>query len=120
MAKDQSKRLKPSILLVDENGYAALRSIVTYTPINPIFSVEALAATLADVVRLRQAEADAVTLAATSREAAVAKEWEFHNLMLGVKTQIIAQFGIDSDELEMLGRKKKSNYKPPGRKTSKK
>ena len=120
MAKDQSRRLKPSILLADENGYAALEAITTYAPVNPAFSFKALAAARTDASKLRRAELEAHAAAAAMRDAVVAKEWEFHNLMLGVKTQVIAQFGIDSDELESLGRKKKSEYKSPGRKRAKK
>lgn len=120
MAKNQSKRLKPSILQADENGYAALKAITTYAPVNPAFSLEAVTDACAKAANLRRAEADAQAAVAATRNAAVAKEWEFHNLMLGVKTQVIAQFGIDSDELALLGRKKKSEYKPPGRKSAKK
>lgn len=116
MAKDQSRRLKPSILQADENGYAALQAITTYAPVNPAFSLEALTTARADAANLRRAESEAQAAAAAARNAAVAKEWEFHNLMLGVKAQVVAQFGIDSDELVALGRKKKSEYKPPGRK----
>jgi hypothetical protein len=47
----------------------------------------------------QQAEAQAVAAAAAARDNAVAKEWEFHDLMLGVKDQIIAQFGKNSNEV---------------------
>jgi len=119
MAKDQSRRLKPSILQADENGCAALRSIASYAPVNPAFSLERITEAHSDVTHLRRDESEAQAVDAATRGKTVAKEWEFHNLMLGVKAQVIAQFGLDSDELASLGRKKKSEYKPPGRKSTK-
>jgi hypothetical protein len=47
-------------------------------------------------------------------DAARAAEWAFHNAMLGVKDQVIAQFGKDSNEVQALGLKKKSERKAPG------
>jgi hypothetical protein len=46
---------------------------------------------------------------------AVAAEWEFHNLMLGAKDQVIAQFGRDSNEVQAIGLKKSSERKAPQR-----
>lgn len=97
MARDQSRRLKTTIFQADENGYIALQAIKAYSPANPAFSLEAVVATRIEVESLRRNEAQALAIATNARYAAVAKEWEFHNLMLGVKTQIVAQFGIDSD-----------------------
>ena len=120
MAKDQSRRLKPSILQADESGYSALRTIKSYTSINPTFSLDAITGARTTMADRRKIEAEAHVAAATARVAAVEAEWDFHNLMLGVKAQVIAQFGLDSDELAALGRKKKSDYKLPGRKPGKK
>jgi len=58
-----------------------------------------------------------------SGQAATA-EWEFHNMLLGVKDQVIAQYGKDSDQVstrstyqvQALGLKKKSERKAPARK----
>ena len=116
MAKNQSKRLPPGKITADENGFAALETIAGYTPINPNYSLEAVRAAHAELQNLRAAEAQAMAAAAAARSSAVAKEWEFHNLMLGVKEQVIAQFGKDSDEVQALGLKRKSEYKPPVRK----
>jgi hypothetical protein len=94
--------------------------MTAYAPANPAFSKCAVMEARCDVTRLRKVEADAIAALAIARLEAIAKEWEFHNFMLGVKEQVIAQFGIDSDELASLGRKKKSEYKLPGRKSTKK
>ena len=59
-----------------------------------------------------QAAADA------ARDDAVATEWTFHDYVLGVKDQIRAQFGKDSNEVQAMGLKKKSEYLS-GRRTPK-
>jgi hypothetical protein len=115
MAKNESKRLSPVKIEADENGFAALQAITDYTPINPSYALKAVADVHAELEGLRQAQIDAAAAAVAARDLAVAKEWEFHNLMLGVKEQIIAQFGKDSNEVQALGLKRKSDYKPPKR-----
>lgn len=118
MARNQSKRLPPVKIEADENGFAALQAITAYTPINPAYSLKSVETVHAELENLRNAEAQAALAAARARGAAIAKEWEFHNLMLGVKEQIIAQFGKDSDEVQALGLKRKSDYKPPRRRSA--
>ncbi len=53
-----------------------------------------------------------------SRQMHIAAEWEFHNMILGCKEQVIGQYGSDSNEIQALGLKKKSDYKAPKRKSS--
>lgn len=43
-------------------------------------------------------------------------EWEFHNAILVAKEQVIGQYGIDSNEAQAVGIKKKSERKSPGTK----
>jgi hypothetical protein len=116
MARNQTKRLPPVKIEADENGFAALQAMTSYTPINPSYSLEAVRAVYAELEALRQKEAQAAAAVMAARSETVAKEWEFHNLMLGVKEQVIAQFGKDSAEVQALGLKRKSEYKWPTRK----
>jgi hypothetical protein len=118
MAKNQHKRLPPGKIEADENGFAALQTITGYTPVNSTYSLDAVRTAHEEVRALRRAAAAAQAQAQAARDSAVAKEWEFHNLMLGVKEQVIAQFGKDSGEVEALGLKRKSDYKPPKRRSS--
>ena len=117
MAKNQHKRLPPGKIEADENGFAALEQIKSYTPINNTYSLDAVRSAHEELRSLRRAAAAVQAQAQAARDSAVAKEWEFHNLMLGVKEQVIAQFGKDSTEVEALGLKRKSDYKPPKRKS---
>lgn len=118
MARNQSKRLPPGKIEADESGFGALQAIKGYTPINPTYSLMAVKDAHDELRILHDAEAQAQARAAEARNKSVAKEWEFHNLMLGVKDQIIAQFGKDSAEVEALGLKRKSDYKPPKRRSN--
>ena len=115
MARNQSRRLPPLKIEADESGFAALEAITSYTPINPAYSLDAVRSARLELEELRRAEAQAAVAMASARDCLVAKEWEFHNLMLGVKEQVIAQFGKDSGEVQALGLKRKSEYKLPRR-----
>jgi len=53
-----------------------------------------------------------------ARDDATAAEWAFHNAILGVKKQVIAQYGEDSNEMQSLGLTKKSEIVRPGRKAA--
>jgi hypothetical protein len=117
MARNQSKRLPPVKIEANESCFAALQAINSYTPINPAYSLDAVRNAHVELENLRRAEAQAAAAMVAAREGAIAKEWEFHNLMLGVKEQVIAQFGKDSGEVQALGLKRKSDYKPPTRKS---
>lgn len=118
MAKNETRRLKPSLLQNDKECFAALLGVAGYAPLNPRYSSDALKTTRADLNSAHQAEAQALAAAAAARQSAVAKEWEFHNLILGAKDQVVAQFGRDSDEAQAVGLKKKSEYKTRARKES--
>ena len=93
-----------------------LRNMGGYAPANEAYTVEAIAAKLVDMQEGRDAEVSAQAHLDTVRDQATAAEWEFHNAILGVKEQVIAQFGKDSIQLQALGLKRKSEYKAPTRK----
>jgi hypothetical protein len=118
MARNQSKRLPPIKIEADEKGFVALQAITDYTPINPAYSLAAVSAVHVELKNLRQREAAAQAALAAARNETIAKEWEFHNLMLGVKEQVIAQYGNDSSEVQALGLKRKSEYRPPTRRST--
>ena len=113
MAKDQTKRLSPKQLQADTNAFAALSGISDYNPSKAQCKIENAQTVAAAMKTAQDEEVKAYGLADAKRDIAAAKEWEFHNLMLAVKDQVIAQYGDDSDELQKLGLKKKSEYKAP-------
>jgi hypothetical protein len=110
---DQSNRLKLSQIQADRDAFAALQAVTGYAPANPAYALTAITASHAGLTSAQVAETQANAAAAAARDDAVAKEWEFHNLMMGTKNQVIAQFGEDSNEVQAIGLKKKSEYNRP-------
>ncbi len=115
MAKNQTTPIRPVVLQADKDALAALKSITAYAPNNNAYAVTALDSLLGAAVNAQDAEAAAASAFAGARDDKVAAEWAFHNAMLGVKDQVAGQFGQDSNELQALGLKKKSEHKAPKR-----
>jgi hypothetical protein len=112
---NQTKRLKPAQIEADRASFAALQAIGNYAPVNAAYSLAAVTKAQADLASAQTAEAQAEAAWAAARDNAVAREWDFHNLILGVKDQGIAQFGHNSNEVQSLGLKKSSERKAPTR-----
>jgi hypothetical protein len=115
MPKDQNKRITPPVLEADRNSFAALQGIGGYAPANPAYALAKIVAAREALQSAQAAEAQAAAALASARDNAVAAEWEFHNLILGAKDQVVAQFGRDSNEVQALGLKKASERKAPVR-----
>lgn len=113
MSKNQNNRLRPVQLQADQDALIALRSIEGYAPANPAYALQAVQDKLSNMTGIQEDEVNAQNALASARDAAAAAEWDFHNFILGVKEQVIAQFGKDSDQVQSLGLKKKSEYKAP-------
>lgn len=119
MAKNESKRIVPSVIQADKDSLAALRAETEYAPANPAYAITAITTAENEMNLAQQLDSQAVAAAATARDNAVAKEWNYHNLMLGAKDQVVAQFGRDSNQAQAVGLKKKSEYKSRTRKPKK-
>src|ERR1044072_4418270 len=111
MAKNEANRVKPSTLASDEAAFNALQNVTGYAPANPAYAVAAITQAVNDMRIAQAAEDQAAAALATARDVAISKEWALHNLMLGVKDQVKAQFGKDSTQLQELGLKRVSEYK---------
>ena len=118
MAKDQTRRLKQAVLAADRDAFNALVTIGSYSPANPAYAVTALQTAFNDLQSRQATETQTFAAYQAARDGANDAEWAFHNMMLAVKEQVIAQFGKDSDEVQALGLKKKSEYKRPVRRTT--
>ncbi len=116
MAKNQNIRVRPMALQADLAAHGTLQSLSTYAPVNPAFAKTALAGKLNAMKAAQEAEVNAQNALAAARDLAAAAEWDFHNAMLGAKDQVIAQYGSDSNEMQAMGLKKKSEHKPPRKK----
>lgn len=118
MANNQNKRLPSTTLQSDLEAFAALQAITGYNPINTNYTLASVTSIKDEMQSKQTTETQAIAAANTARDNAIATEWEFHNLMLGVKDQIKAQFGANSNELQAIGLKKKSDYKTGRRKSN--
>lgn len=116
MAKNETKRLRPVLVSEDTDAFAALKNLVGYAPANPAYDVVTGNSKLTVMNNLRDTEAQAEAAYKAARDNANAAEWDFHNFMLGAKSQVIAQYGDSSNELQSLGLKKKTEYKSPSKK----
>ena len=112
---NENKRLRPAQIEADRAAFAALQSVTGYTPANAAFMLAKVTEEEAAVRSTQAADAEAAAALAAARDAAVAREWEFHNLIIGAKDQVMAQFGRDSNEVQAVGRKKASERKAPVR-----
>lgn len=117
MAKSQNKRISPKVHANDLELYSALKGVKNYAPANPGYTLQANDARHARVLTARDAIEAADAAAEAARDEYVAAQWDLHNGMLGSKDQVVAQFGLDSNEAATMGLKKKSEYKAPKRKT---
>lgn len=113
---NRTKRLRPAQIEADRASFAALQGVVDYSPANPAYSTGAITRMYEEMQSAQRAEAQAEAALAAARDNAVAKEWAFHDSVLGSKDQVVAQFGRNSNEVQALGLKKASEYKAPQRK----
>jgi hypothetical protein len=120
MAKDETKRVRPVIVQEDRDALAAIKGFKgeSYTPANDKFTLAKLQAGQDALVAAREIEVQKQNEADEARDKTVAAEWAFHNLMLGGKDQVKAQYGDDSDEYAGMGLKKKSEHEAPKRAVS--
>ncbi|TYC61234.1 hypothetical protein ETQ85_04020 [Zoogloea oleivorans] len=113
MANTQRSRVSPQVLQADIEAFMALTAIPGYAPANPDFAFSSIAKLHENLQALLATEFHAQNTLAAARDAAQAAQWQFHDAILGVKNQVKAQYGENSDQLAALGLKKKSDRKAP-------
>jgi hypothetical protein len=113
MAKNENRRIRPSQLQEDRDAFAALKAVEGYKPANTDFTVAKIQALQGTMVEQRDIEAQQQAELDAARDDSTAAEWAFHNAMRGAKDQVIAQYGDNSNQVQALGLKKKSDYKAP-------
>jgi hypothetical protein len=116
MAKNENVRIAQKVLQADIEAYQALLNVSGYKPSNDKYELGKVTASFGGMQTSQTEETQTAATAAEKKDTAIADEWTFHNNMLGVKTQVAAQFGDDSPQLQALGLKRKSDYKTPNKK----
>lgn len=112
---NETRRIKPDLLAADEANFAALKAITNYAPANPAYAVAEIEKARAEMAAAQEREAQADAEQKAARDDATQKEWNYHNLILGSKDQVTAQFGRNSNQAQSVGRKKPSEYKARAR-----
>lgn len=107
----QSRRMAPAQIAEDEEAFAALKAIANYTPANPAYALAAIERAYKELQDARTVEVQADAAAKAASDNVVEKQATFHNLIIGSKDQVTAQFGRDSNEAQSVGRKKPSERK---------
>ncbi|MEA5568703.1 hypothetical protein [Anabaena sp. UHCC 0399] len=114
--QNTTRRLRPQLISEDVSSWYGLKTITTYetnrTDASPANLQQAYQAMLAQ----QQAETEKQALYRAAADAARLAEWEFHNAVLAMKEVVRGQYGLDSDQAQAVGLKKKSEYKRPSRK----
>lgn len=116
MSKNPTRRIAPAVLQADLESFAALQAITNYSPANAAYTLAAITTLKQNMEAKQTAETQAAAALASARDTATDGEWGFHDAMIGAKIQVTAQFGENSDEVQAVGLKKKSEYKKPTRK----
>lgn len=118
MAKNEKVRIKAEQLTEDLEAYDNLLDLKDYNPrLDAYATVKVTAVKNKMDLALRNLNQTEKRLK-EYRQKHIAAEWEFHNMMLGCKEQVIGQYGSDSNEIQSLGLKKKSDYSAHKRKSS--
>jgi hypothetical protein len=118
MPAKTSRRLTPTELATDEAVINALKSVTTYKMVSGQLSLAELEALNARVAEKQHAEQTAQIGAMSTRDAAIAVEWERHEAVMRTKALIVAQYGRDSSEVKAIGLKRQMDRKRPTRRTN--
>ena len=112
---DTSRRLRPDYLDQDIESLRGLRTVPKYPSSRPETTLAGLQNDYDDMIAAQDQEAEAMVYAKASADKARLAEWKFHNNILATKELVRGVFGSDSDEVQAIGYKKKSERKRPRR-----
>ena len=115
MTATSNARIQSTTLEDDIDAFLALETISTYAPNNPEHSLTSITAVYQKLRTDQAAVIRAQIAHDTARDTLIATEQDFHQLMLGVKSQVRGQFGPNSNEVAALGLKKTSERRTPTR-----
>ncbi|MFN6516405.1 MAG: hypothetical protein RMY29_018145 [Nostoc sp. CreGUA01] len=116
--QNTTRRLRPQLISEDVSSWHGLQTISTYETNRGDASAAKLQQAYQAMLDQQQAETEKQTLYRAAADAARLAEWEFHNAVLAMKQVVRGQYGLDSDQAQAVGLKKKSDYKRPSRKKS--
>ncbi|NJM07935.1 hypothetical protein HC891_19695 [Candidatus Gracilibacteria bacterium] len=110
-----SNRISPETLMEYRKALQALPDLGDYTPRNQDHSVAVLQEIEQQLTVAEQAESRARRTLELAREEAIMLGQRLHHAMIGVRTEVLAQYGRDSAAVEVVGLKRRSSYRRPAR-----
>lgn len=112
------KRITPAQLQADRDTLTAAKALPDYSPRNPLYSTTSASAAEQknEDARTRVLRAKAELAAALDEERSTGVV--FHEIAIGMRDEVMVQYGSSSDEYASVGRKKKSERKRPARRTT--
>ncbi|MBD2411662.1 hypothetical protein H6H01_13090 [Nostoc calcicola FACHB-3891] len=116
--QNTTRRLRPQLISEDVSSWYGLQTVSTYETNRTDASGAKLQQAYQVMLAQQQAETEKQALYRAAADAARLAEWEFHNAVLAMKEVVRGQYGLDSDQAQAVGLKKKSDYKRPNRKKS--
>lgn len=111
----QLKHLSPQVSTTDRTTILAIQGLGDYAPHAPLYSIESLQQAEVSLTQASQAVVRVLAALDDARAAENEAAHNLHNLVLGAKDQVIAQYGPDAPAVQSIGLTRKSNYKRPGR-----
>jgi hypothetical protein len=115
---DTSRRLQTRVLLQDVESYEGLNAVNDYIARRSEATPEALRTALTAMQAKQQKETEMLALAKAAADEARQAEWDFHNGVMAMKESVRGLFGLDSNEAQSVGYKKKSERKRPRRRAA--
>jgi hypothetical protein len=114
-AQNTSRRLSADTISQDILSLTGLQSIQDYQPTRSEASLKALQQAYKTMLTQQQLLAEKQADYKTATELTKQSEWAFHNAVLAMKEVVRGQYGSDSNEVQTVGFKKKSNRKRPAK-----
>jgi hypothetical protein len=110
---DQTRRISPDTLTQDIQSWNGLQAIHTYHPPRPEASLETLQRAYQTMLMHQQLLVEKQAAYKAASDAVKRSEWAFHDAVLAMKDAVRGQYGADSNEVQTIGFKKKSQRKRP-------
>ncbi|NTU82516.1 MAG: hypothetical protein HGA45_24625 [Chloroflexales bacterium] len=94
---------------------SATQSLPDYQPMNPDYAAAQLLQLQAALAQAEQAEQVAEQALAQARALRAECSHRYHNAVVGARTQVLAQYGLDSHVVALVGLTRKSDRRRPTR-----
>lgn len=113
MQRKPAHRIAPATLKDDEEACHAVTMFEDYAPHNALHAPSSMRDLHAAMKDAQREEQRVMNLLKAARSAATDAEWAFHQAVVGVKAEVLAQYGPDSNQIVAVGLKRRSARKRP-------